>query len=84
MEVNLGQLVIGLVVTVFSVAFGILGWFARRIAADLREVEKANIALREKVIDEYVKKDDLAGVLREIKDALTKIFEKLDQKQDKE
>ena len=49
----------------------------------LQRAEDALDNLRDKVASDYVHKDDYRGDIRELKDMLRQIFDKLDGKQDK-
>jgi cell division protein FtsB len=72
-----------LINTAFGVGFSVLGWFARELWSAVKEL-KADIAkLREDLPKTYVAKDDYRNDLNEIKQMLGKIFDKLDNKQDK-
>ena len=64
-------------------AASVLGWFARELWSAVKEL-KADIAkLREDLPRQYVIRDDYREDMRDIKSMLGKIFDKLDEKQDK-
>lgn len=73
--------------TLLNIVFGlfsaVVGWFAREMWAAVKEL-KSNLAkLREDLPKEYVAKDDFRDGIREIKDMLGKLFDRLDHKADK-
>jgi hypothetical protein len=49
----------------------------------LQRSEDYLIALKDKLASEYVHKDDYSSDIKELKDMLRQIFDKLDNKQDK-
>lgn len=60
-----------------------LGWFAKSLW-DAVNALKADLAkLREELPKTYVAKDDFRESVKEIKDMLSKIFNRLDDKADK-
>ena len=62
----------------------VLGWFLRELWAAVKEL-KADIAkLREELPTHYVAKDDYRQDIRELKEMLNKLFDKLDAKADKQ
>ena len=63
--------------------FAILGWFARELWSAVKELKVDLSKLRENLPKTYVTKDDYRDDLNEIKTMLGKIFDKLDNKQDK-
>lgn len=61
----------------------VLGWFARELWSAVKEL-KADLAhLREELPKQYVAKDDYRDDIREIKEMIGRIFDKLDAKQDR-
>jgi hypothetical protein len=66
-----------------GVGFAILGWFARELWSAVKELKVDLSKLRENLPKTYVAKDDYRDDLNEIKTMLGKIFDKLDNKQDK-
>lgn len=66
-----------------GLAFASLGWFAREIWAAVKELKSDLAKLREDLPKEYVQKDDFRGDIREIKEMLGKLFDRLDKKADK-
>jgi len=63
--------------------FTILGWFARELWTAVKELKSDLSKLREELPKSYVTKDDYREDMREVKDMLNKIFDRLDNKADK-
>lgn len=63
--------------------FTVLGWFARELWTAVKELKSDLSKLREELPKLYVTKDDYREDLREVKDMLNKIFDRLDNKADK-
>ncbi len=63
----------------FGAALAVAGWFARELWSAVQEL-KSDIAKLPLV---YVTKQDYRDDMKDIKDMLGKIFDKLDGKQDK-
>ena len=72
-----------LINTALGLGFSILGWFARELWSAVKELKSDLSKLREDLPKFYVAKDDYRDDLNEIKSMLGKIFDKLDNKQDK-
>ena len=68
---------------IFGSAFAAFGWFAREMWSAVKELKSDLSKLREELPKTYVVKDDYREDMRDIKDMLNKIFDKLDGKQDK-
>jgi Sec-independent protein translocase protein TatA len=64
-------------------ALAVSGWLARELWGAVKELRADLSRLREELAREYVSKDDFKDAMREIRDALQRIENKLDQKQDK-
>lgn len=62
---------------------GVMGWFARELWTAVGELKSDLSKLREDLPKTYVHRDDYREDMRDIKDLLNKIFDKLDNKQDK-
>ena len=73
----------GLINAALSIAFGVLGWFAREMWAAVKELKADLAKLREELPKSYVIREDYRVDIRELKEMLNRIFEKLDHKQDK-
>lgn len=67
----------------FTSAGLVLGWFLRELWSAVKELKSDLAKLREELPKEYVTKDDYKDDLREVKDLLNKIFDRLDSKVDK-
>lgn len=61
----------------------ILGWFLREMWAAVKELKADLARLREELPHDYVVKDDYRQDVRELKDLLQKLFERLDKKADR-
>jgi len=60
-----------------------MGWFARELWSAVKELKNDLSKLREDLPKTYVVKDDYRKDMDDIKSMLGKIFDKLDNKQDK-
>jgi hypothetical protein len=67
----------------FGVASSVLGWFAREMWSAVKELKSDLAKLREELPRTYVVRDDYKDDIREIKEMLTKLFDRLDNKADK-
>lgn len=74
------QTVINMVLGVASTA---IGWFARELWTAVKDLKADLAKLREELPKTYVTRDDFREDMRDIKDMLAKIFDKLDNKVDK-
>ena len=61
----------------------ILGWFARELWSAVKELKSDLSKLREDLPKEYVTKDDYRQDIRELKEIMNKVFDKLEHKLDK-
>lgn len=68
---------------ILGAAFAILGWFARELWSAVKDLKNDLAKLREELPKTYTAKEYYREDLREIKDMLEKIFDKLDNKVDK-
>ena len=66
-----------------SVAMAVIGWFARELWSAVKELKADLSKLREDLPKTYIGRDDYRQDMTEIKSMLSKIFDKLDLKQDK-
>ena len=67
----------------FGGCLTVIGWFARELWSAVKEL-KADLAhLREELPKQYLAKDDYKDDIREIKDMLNKLFDKINEKADK-
>ena len=69
--------------TALGLGFSVLGWFARELWSAVKELKSDLSKLREDLPKTYVARDDYREDMNEIKFMLGKIFDKLDNKQDK-
>jgi len=67
----------------FGAAASVLGWFARELWSAVKELKIDLAKLREELPRTYVVRDDYKSDIREIKEMLTKLFDRLDNKADK-
>ena len=67
----------------FSTVMVVIGWFARELWAAVKELKVDLSKMREDLPKVYLAKDDYRSDLKDIRDMLGKIFDKLDAKQDK-
>lgn len=68
---------------ILSVAMSVIGWFARELWSAVKELKTDLSKLKEDLPKTYVARDDYRQDMGEIKSMLSKIFDKLDNKQDK-
>jgi hypothetical protein len=61
----------------------VLGWFLREMWAAVKELKMDLSKLREELPKQYVAKDDYRQDIREFKEMLNKLFDRLDTKVDK-
>ena len=61
----------------------VTGWFARELWSAVKELKADLAKLREDLPKTYVAKDDYKDDIRELKEMINKIFDKLDNKSDK-
>ena len=66
-----------------AVASSVTGWFARELWSAVKELKADLAKLREELPRTYVVRDDYKDDIREIKEMLTKLFDRLDGKADK-
>jgi hypothetical protein len=67
----------------FGASASVLGWFAREMWSAVKELKSDLAKLREELPRNYVVRDDYKDDIREIKDMLTKLFDRIDGKADK-
>jgi len=68
---------------VLGIASTAMGWFARELWSAVKDLKSDLAKLREELPKTYVTRDDFREDMREVKDMLGKIFDKLDGKADK-
>lgn len=64
-------------------ALATIGWFARQLWDAVQNLKADMSKLELSISDNYVKKDDFKDGVRELKEMLNKIFDRLDAKQDR-
>jgi septal ring factor EnvC (AmiA/AmiB activator) len=73
--------------SIFNASLGvaslITGWFARELWAAVKELKADLAKLSTEIPKTYVTRDDYRQDLKEIRDLLAKIFDKLDGKVDR-
>jgi septal ring factor EnvC (AmiA/AmiB activator) len=67
----------------FVIASTVAGWFARELWAAVKELKTDLAKLSSEIPKTYVTRDDYRQDLKEIRDLLAKIFDKLDNKADR-
>ena len=72
-----------LVNIVLSLSMSVMGWFAKELWDAVKDLKSDLAKLREDLPKTYVVKDDYRQDMNDIKIMLGKIFDKLDNKQDK-
>jgi antirestriction protein len=68
---------------VLGTAMAVVGWFARELWAAVKELKADLYKLREDLPKEYVSKDDYRQDIRELKEIMNKVFDRLENKADK-
>ena len=68
---------------VLGCTMSVVGWFARVLWYAVAELKSDLAKLREELPKEYVIKDDYRQDVRELKDMLGKLLDRLDNKADK-
>lgn len=68
---------------VLGILAGVFGWLARTMYDAISALKDDLSSLREEIADDRVHKDDFRDAIREVKEMLGKIFDKLDGKADK-
>ena len=67
----------------FGASASVLGWFARELWSAVKDLKSDLAKLREELPRTYVVRDDYKDDIREIKEMLTKLFDRIDNKADK-
>jgi len=67
----------------FTAATAVTGWFARELWTAVKELRGDMAKLREELPTRYIAREDYRADLREIKEMLGKIFDRLESKADK-
>lgn len=73
--------------TIINLAFSTIslgiGWFAREMWAAVKELKADLSKLREELPKTYVTRDDFKDDMKDVKEMLNKIFDRLENKMDK-
>jgi len=64
-------------------ALTVVGWFARQLWDAVQKLKEDVSQLELSISENYVKKDDFKDGIKELKEMLGKIFDRLDSKQDR-
>ena len=64
-------------------ALATIGWFARQLWDAVQKLKSDMSTLELSISNNYVKKDDFKDGIKELKEMLGKIFDKLDSKADR-
>lgn len=72
-----------LINVILGAVCSVIGWFARELWTAVKELKADLSKLREQLPSTYVVRDDYREDIRDIREMLGKIFDKLDGKQDK-
>ena len=68
---------------ILGVTMAIIGWFARELWSAVKELKSDLSRLREDLPRHYVVREDYKQDIRELKEMIGKVFDKLDSKTDK-
>jgi len=68
---------------VAGTALTLTGWFARELWTAVKELKSDLAKLREDLPRTYVAREDYKQDIRELKEMISKLFDKLDNKSDK-
>jgi peptidoglycan hydrolase CwlO-like protein len=66
-----------------TVAIASGGWFARQVWSSVKELQADLSKLREELPKTYVTRDDFKDDIKEIKDLLMKLMDKIGEKEDR-
>jgi hypothetical protein len=61
----------------------VLGWFARELWAEVKNLKDEIVEMEREVLSNHVRRDDYRQDMKEVKEMLSKIFDRLDNKVDK-
>ena len=67
----------------FGAVSAVLGWLAHELWSAVKELKADLARLREELPRGYVARDDYRNDIREIKEMLTRLFDRIDAKVDK-
>ena len=69
--------------TVLLIISGSIGWFAKELWSVLKELKEDLSSLKEDLPRSYVLREDYKQDIKDLKDIMGKIFDKLDNKVDR-
>jgi len=69
--------------TAFGAALAVAGWVGRELWSALKNLREDVHQIEVDLPSHYIRRDEFVDSMREIKDMLAKIFDKLDNKADK-
>jgi len=72
-----------LIDTAIGAGFAVGGWLGRQVWDAVQKMKEDIHRLEVDLPSNYIRKDEFSEAMREIKDMLAKIFDKLDAKADK-
>jgi hypothetical protein len=61
----------------------VLGWFARELWTEVKNLKDEIVEMEREVLSNHVRRDDYRQDMKEVKEMLSKIFDRLDNKVDK-
>lgn len=68
---------------IIGLVLGVGGWFARELWGAVKELQKDVHQLEVDLPSHYVRKDEMSEYMREIREMIQRIYDKLDEKVDK-
>lgn len=74
----------GVLELILAVGVSVAGWFTKMVWDKIGKIERNIVDIQKDFHDRYVRRDDYHNDMRDIKAMLDKIFNKLDDKMDKE
>ena len=74
----------GFIEALLAVGVSVAGWFTKMVWDKIGKIERNIVDIQKDFHDRYVRRDDYHNDMREIKAMLDKIFNKLDEKMDKQ
>jgi cell division protein FtsB len=69
--------------TVLLIISGLIGWFAKELWSVLKELKEDLSSLKEDLPRSYVLREDYKQDIKDLKEIMGKIFDKLDNKLDR-
>lgn len=68
---------------VLTLGSAVIGWILKAVWESIKDLKNEIKELTVEVHQDFVRRDDFKDSMKEIKDMLSKIFDKLDEKADK-